>query len=264
MAKETNSAFEWSQRIQRLLSDLKLTQAGLAERVGVSPATISRWVQGKHEPTAEGYVTLGNLAGGPEGAYFWERAGVDISGLPDASLRKILTSMRVNVQDFRVVGGSKAGKFASEPGQGHGREAVAVPLLRVSAYGDRVPPQENVSLSEVAVEDVLLAPLEWCPNPEQMIGMHLVGDSMVPLIPPGSVLFVDTSVTERDDLSGKLAVVSHRDLGFKVARLQRMPGLDLLVSANHKYTPLDVSNASKWKAFGQVLWWISRDTPPVA
>jgi hypothetical protein len=33
----------------------------------------------------------------------------------------------------------------------------------------------------------------------------------------------------------------------------------LLVSANHRVAPLDVSNAAKWKVFGEVLWWISRD-----
>jgi hypothetical protein len=28
--------------------------------------------------------------------------------------------------------------------------------------------------------------------------------------------------------------------------------------------PLDISNASKWKIFGQVLWWVSRDANPAA
>jgi len=59
-------------------------------------------------------------------------------------------------------------------------------------------------------------------------------------------------------------VVSHRDLGFKVARLQRLGGMDLLVSANSRYLPLDVTNASKWKVFGEVLWWVSRDAGAVA
>ena len=67
---------EWSDRIRRLLRELKLTQAGLAERLGVSPATVSRWLAGKNEPTAETYVALGNLAGRPDGHYFWERAGI--------------------------------------------------------------------------------------------------------------------------------------------------------------------------------------------
>jgi len=89
--------------------------------------------------------------------------------------------------------------------------------------------------------------------------MHVAGDSMYPTIPPGSILFVDTASTEREKLNEKLVVTAHRDLGFKVARFQRLAGSDLLVCANPKYLPLDVSNASKWKIFGEVLWWVSKD-----
>lgn len=255
----TSSIPEWSERILRLVEELKLTQAGLAERLGVSPATVSRWIQGKIEPTAEGYVLLGNLARGAEGLYFWERAGIDVSNFPDASLRKAESSLPVRMQDFTLVGGKKGSQ------QIEGKASVvAIPLLNVTAYGDRVPPVENVSLSAARVEEVLLAPLHWCPNPEHMMSMHLEGDSMEPAISPGSLLFVDTAETDRDRLSGRMVVVTHRDLGFKVARLQRLPGADLLISANHKYLPLDVSNASKWKVYGQILWWVSRDEAPSA
>jgi transcriptional regulator with XRE-family HTH domain len=248
---------EWAERILRLISELKITQARLAERLGVSPATVSRWIQGKHEPTAEGYVALGNLSPRPDATYFWERAGMDVANLPDAGLNKAVSSLRVNLDEFNVV----AGRHVSKQLTG-AAGAVAVPLLRASAYGDRVPPRENVSLAEVEVEELLLAPLAWCTNAEHMIGMRLEGDSMAPAIPAGSILFVDTAVTDRDHLDKKIVVVSHRDLGFKVARLQRLEGTDLMISANHRYLPLDVSNASKWKVFGEVLWWVSRDAGP--
>lgn len=245
---------EWADRILRLIADLKITQARLAERLGVSPATVSRWIQGKHEPTAEGYVALGNLAPRRDAVYFWERAGMDIANLPDASLNKAASSLRLSLDEFNLVPGKRVSKQLTDAAS-----VVAIPLLRAAAYGDQVPPHENVSLAEVEVEELLLAPLGWCPNPENMIGMHLQGDSMAPAIPPGSILFVDTAVTDREQLDKKIVVVSHRDLGFKVARLQRLENSDLLISANHRYMPLDVSNASKWKMFGQVLWWVSRD-----
>ena len=250
---QQNTPPEWSDRIRRLLLDLKLTQASLAERLGVSPATVSRWIQGKIEPTAETYVALGNLAPRPDGVYFWERAGIDTSGLPDAAFGRALSSLRVILEDFTLISGRKASAQIA------GKDAVAIPLLNITAFGDGVPPRENVSLSEAQVEDVLLAPLSWCPHPEDMISMHLAGDSMVPVIPPGSIIFIDTAATDRDHLNQKIAVVAHRDLGFKVARFQRLSGSDLLVSANYKYPPLDISNASKWKVFGEVLWWVSRD-----
>jgi len=248
--------YEWSERILRLASELGLTQAGLAERLGVSPATVSRWIQGKYEPTAEGYVALGNLAQRAEGMYFWERAGIDTSAFPEASFRRAQSSLKISLHDFPLIAGRKASKLL--PGKSG---AVAIPLLNVAAYGDPIPPHENVSLSEVTVEEVLLAPLSWCPHPENMISMRVSGDSMVPTISPGSILFVDTASTDRESLNQKITVVSHRDLGFKVARLQHLANSHLLVSSNHKYVPIDISNASKWKIFGQVLWWVSRDTP---
>ena len=252
MAAERQSSPEWPERIRRLIDDLRLTQSGLADRLGVSPATVSRWVQGKHEPTAHTYVALGNLARPEESVYFWERAGMDPAGLSDTGLRRVLSSVRAKLDDFRVVSTTKQ----SQPLAGN---AVAIPLLNVAAYGDRVPPRQNVQLSDAQVEDVLLAPVDWCPHPESVVGMHLRGDSMLPLIAPDSLVFVDTACTDRDKLQQRLTVVSHRDLGYKVARFQRISGADLLVSANHKYAPVDVSNASKWKIFGEVLWWISRD-----
>jgi len=257
MVEQPSKSTEWSLRIRRLVEDLGLTQAGLAVRLGVSPATVSRWLAGRHEPTAETYVALGNLAGRGEGAYFWERAGLNTSDLPDASLSRAVSSLQVSLEDFNLI----AGKAVSTHIGGKGN-AVAIPLLKVTAFGDRVPPEENVSLSQVEVEEVLLAPLSWCPHPDKMIGMHVAGDSMHPTIADGSILFVDTAITERDGLNQKLVVVAHRDLGFKVARFQRLAGSDLLVSANPKYLPLDVSNASKWKIFGEVLWWVSKDAKP--
>lgn len=254
MPEQEVTTREWSDRLRHLLKEMKLTQAGLAERLGVSPATVSRWLAGKNEPTAETYVALGNLAGRPDGNYFWERAGIDTSELPDASLHRTLSSIRTTLEDFNIITSKKVSQQLSGKSN-----AVAIPLMDVTAFGDRVPPNENVRLSQAKVEDVLLAPLAWCPHPENMLSMHVAGDSMYPTIPSGSILFVDTAVTDRDQLNQKLVVVSHRDLGFKVARLQRLAGSDLLVSANQKYLPLDVSNASKWKVFGEVLWWVSKD-----
>jgi phage repressor protein C with HTH and peptisase S24 domain len=245
---------EWADRLRQLLRELKLTQAGLAERLGVSPATVSRWLAGKNEPTAETYVALGNLAGRPDGDYFWERAGIDTSELPDATMRQALSSMRVSLESFNLITSKKISQHLEGMGN-----VVAVPLMNVTAFGDRVPPSENVRLSQAKVEDVLLAPLSWCPHPESMLSMHIEGDSMYPTIPAGSIIFVDTAANDRATLHEKLVVVSHRDLGFKVARFQRLSGSDLLVSANPKYLPLDVSNATKWKLFGEVLWWVSKD-----
>ena len=251
MPKERAAAPEWSARILRLLDELRTTQAGLAERLGVSPATVSRWIQGKHEPTSEGYVLLGNLAHGSECVYFWERAGVEIGKLSQGAERPQVPAS-ISGADVQIVSEGTA-QHAAKP-----TLAVAIPLLGITAYGDPIPPPGQVRLSEAKVEEMLLAPPAWCPHPEQMIAMHLAGDSMMPLAGPDSILFVDRAEIDRDKLNHKIVVASHRDLGFKVARFQRIGGADLLIAPNHRYAPCDVTNAAKWKMFGEVLWWISR------
>jgi transcriptional regulator with XRE-family HTH domain len=257
MVGQKTTSPEWSNRIRRLLVDLKLTQAELADRLGISPPTVSRWIRGRHEPTAESYIALGNLSGRPDGKYFWEQAGMDTSDLTDANSVQAMSSLRVSLEDFRLVATKRVSQHLSGKGN-----VVAIPLLKIDAFGDRVPPKENINLLQTEIEEVLLAPLSWCPHPENMISMHLSGDSMYPLIPPDSIIFVDAGVVDRDRLNHRVIVISHRDLGFKVARLERLAGADLLVSANHRYVPLDISNVSKWKVFGEVLWWISRDIEP--
>jgi transcriptional regulator with XRE-family HTH domain len=258
MPPEPSPAPEWTVQIRRLLHQRKLSQAALAARLGVSPATITRWVKGTHEPTSASYIALGNLAGQPNGAYFWERAGIEPSLLAGASPRATLSSLRVNLADYQLIAGRKLSSATLASHQG----AVILPLLNLTAYGDRIPPGPHVTLAQAKVVDVLMAPLAWCPHPEAMLCMSLSGDSMQPVIPPDSIIAVDTAVTERGDLDKKLAVFSHRDLGFKVARLQRLPSSEILVSANYTCLPIEVSDHAKWKLVGAVLWWVSRDAVP--
>jgi phage repressor protein C with HTH and peptisase S24 domain/DNA-binding XRE family transcriptional regulator len=250
MSNQSSSVPEWSGEIRQLLDRLKITQAVLAEHLGVSPATVSRWLKGSLEPSGKTYVALGNLIGSPHGIYFWERAGMEPSSFPGANL--ILSSLQVKLKDFKLIAGRKLSQRVMTD-----QSAVVIPLLNLTAYGDRVPPRQNVKFSQAEVEEVLLAPLGWCPHPESVISMHVCGDSMVPLIPENAIVVVDIAVTDRSHLHQKIAVFSHRDLGFKLARFQRLASSDILVSANHKYATLDVSNASRWKAFGRVLWWMS-------
>jgi transcriptional regulator with XRE-family HTH domain len=246
---------EWSARIAQVLRKHQLTQAALAERLGVSSPTVSRWMNGTHEPTGEAYISLGNLAGPPEDIYFWERAGINTTGFPQTSSRVAGSSVRVKLTDFKFVFGPKL----SSKTLVNKANAVAIPLLNVTAYGDPVPPERHIHMSEATIEEVLVAPLSWCPHPGGMICMHVAGDSMLPLIPPNAVIAIDMQVTDRAALWRKVVLVSHRDLGFKVARLQRLPSADILVSANPKYLPIDMTDDSKWKIAGQVLWWVSKD-----
>jgi transcriptional regulator with XRE-family HTH domain len=244
---------EWCLRIRRLVEALNLTQAALAERLGVSPATVSRWMQGKIEPTAEGYVALGNLAPRSDGVYFLERAGLNVADLADPGERRAVMSLRTRLQDLKVIAGRRGASVRDSDS-----DAVAVPLLKLEAAATETP-RANVNFVDAEVENTVVVPLTWCPHPEQTVAIQLADDSMVPLIPRDAILFVDTAETDRELVRGSIVVMGHRDHGLRAARLQRFGGADLLMSTNNRYSPLDVSNAAKWKVCGRVLWWIARD-----
>ena len=67
---------EWAGRIRSLRERLQLSQTGLADKLGVSAMAVSRWERGVNEPPADGYITLGKLAGKQGCWYFWGRAGL--------------------------------------------------------------------------------------------------------------------------------------------------------------------------------------------
>lgn len=72
----TNSQ-AWAKSILELRLNLQLTQGQLADKIGVTAMTVSRWERGLVQPTASGYISLGNLAPAEEAWDFWRRAGLD-------------------------------------------------------------------------------------------------------------------------------------------------------------------------------------------
>lgn len=55
--------------------------------------TVSRWERGLVEPTASGYISLGNLAGQKDAWYFWRRAGLD-----ESQVRRSFNGPRASVR----------------------------------------------------------------------------------------------------------------------------------------------------------------------
>ena len=59
--------------------------------------TVSRWERGLVEPTASGYISLGNLAGHTDAWYFWRRAGLD-----EAQVRRTLNGAAKSIHRPRA------------------------------------------------------------------------------------------------------------------------------------------------------------------
>lgn len=78
---------ELSDKIKRLLSSTKLTQAQLASKLGVTQPAISDWKnpKAKSRPSAQTLMQMGNIAPYPDNVWFWKQAGLDESQMVSAA-----------------------------------------------------------------------------------------------------------------------------------------------------------------------------------
>jgi transcriptional regulator with XRE-family HTH domain len=248
---------QWAAKIEDLLGKLELSQAGLADRLSVSPMTVSRWVRGTHRPTAETFLKLAGLSGSPDNLYFWEQAGLTGANSPLQILNSsaINTSVAAKLTAFKLVAGRRISSTSLESLP----DGVAIPLLDryVHANSEGVLGDATTGLGNAKVEHILTAPLDWCKNPHQMVGLKLRGNSMSPLIEEGSVIIVDTSSKDPLHLDRKVVVASHRDHGLRVAWLNRVGSTEVLISENNQYPPADMAGKNPWAILGEVIWWIT-------
>lgn len=244
----------WALKLEDLLRELNLTQAGLAAQLDVSPMTVSRWVRGTHRPTAATYIRLAALAQPPGDTYFLEQAGLSGPNVLRAQMPATPQSAQIKLSSLRLITPRQItpGTAASIA------DAVAIPVVEKPALPAGAEPQDSIpALDTDRIADIFTFPAKWCENPGSMIGIAHSGDSMNPLIPDGSLLFIDTSRTRREQLNRRIVLATHRDQGFKVAWLQRIGSTDFLFSENTLYTPAELTGKSHWNILGEVLWWIS-------
>jgi SOS-response transcriptional repressor LexA len=242
---------EWSKRIEKLRVRLGMSQSKLGEELQYSAMAISRWERGIQEPLAEAYIKFGKLAAGQDRWFFWERAGLSKTDIQDEMPRLKRAFSNVEV----VLAGSGAKKAIAKKTQ-----LVAIPLLQVHAgshgeEGDRV-----LDLSQSLGEEVIAAPVAWCPNPHSTSCLRVKGKSMAPLVHDGDILAVDSSQTKHSDLNNKIVVASHKKKGLSVSRFRRIDGIELLASDNQDYQFIEISKDRQWQIMGKVLWLI-RQTP---
>jgi SOS-response transcriptional repressor LexA/DNA-binding XRE family transcriptional regulator len=243
---------EWSLKIEGVRRGRKLSQSDFGIQLGVSAMTVSRWERGAAEPPGGTYIRLGNIAGDPLCWFFWKRAGLRLSDvtrvLPGARRRFAATRLPLVNMVHAGTGRKNSLKNAN---------LVAIPLLPVQA-GTPGSQGDNVDLAEVTPENVMAAPIGWCPNPASTMCLRVKGNSMSPLILDGYIIAVDTSDVEKDSLVGQIVVASHKEKGLLVSRLIRFDHMDVLVSDQREYGSVPVTAGSEWRIVGKVLWWTGR------
>jgi SOS-response transcriptional repressor LexA/DNA-binding XRE family transcriptional regulator len=256
MQHETNLP-EWALAILDLRKRLDMSQTQLGTRLHYSAMAVSRWETGKQEPTSQCYIQLGNLAGQPDAWFFWGRAGLKSADLEHMFPGPRATARLSTSNDFDIVragGGTKRKRPKDSPKV----QLVAIPLLDVHAGALGEPGSSETNFQDAATEEMIAAPALWCTNPAETNCLRVKGSSMSPLINDGDIVAVDGSLTNPDELSGKIVVAWHRKSGLALARFIATEGVHLLESENRSYMPVRIERDREWRIVGKVLWWIRK------
>jgi len=211
---------------------------------------ISRWERGDQEPSAGGYVDLGNLAGAPLCWYFWGRAGLRTEDLMRAMPKVRERFSQTQVIELQTASAGSGDKKSSAP------QLVAIPLLKAVAASHGDKGDSSMLLHDGPVETLIAAPKNWCPNPFATTCLRMRGNSMMPLIHDGYILVADSSQTHPAKLGGKVVIVWHKDMGLTVSRMQHYGNTDVLEAENREYDPIVLNSSQNWKVLAKVLWWI--------
>ena len=72
----------------------------------------------------------------------------------------------------------------------------------------------TVDLKEAPQDELIAAPLAWCPNPESTSCLRVKGKSMTLIIYDGDILAVDSLQTKHADLNDKIVVAWNKKTDY--------------------------------------------------
>jgi hypothetical protein len=135
-------------------------------------------------------------------------------------------------------------------------EFVAIGLYPCSALSSRI-------IDPARVEGHVLAYRHWLPHPSQTIGTRLTDDSMHPILPAGSIVAIDRSITDPTRLHGQIVAACPDADGTPMIRWLDVHGRHIILRPNHNagrefpLIPVELDEQSP-VIIGQVVWSWSR------
>ncbi len=214
-----NSEFQTTDNELKSLVELAEVKAGsvrkLAEMMGVSTKTIYNWKNGVRFPERDNWLR-----------------------------------MKEFVEESSATGEIQ---FPALQASGCGHQEAdyyKVPYVEARPAGDK-----NGSLIlEAGVRSYLAFSSPWIHskgNPSHMKAFKVMGDSMGPAIPDGSVVLVDES--RKEFVNGKVYIVSH-DKGLKIKRVRWENEQYVLYSDDGITAPQPIAEDEYFKIEGRVIW----------
>jgi hypothetical protein len=111
------------------------------------------------------------------------------------------------------------------------------------------------------VEGYVIAYRHWLPNPSQTIGVRMVDDAMHPILPAGSVVAIDRSMTNPLQLHGRIVAACPDRI--PMIRWLEVSGRHVILRPNQQgreypLVPVDLENSDASFIIGQAVWSWSR------
>jgi SOS-response transcriptional repressor LexA len=121
------------------------------------------------------------------------------------------------------------------------------------------------TLHPARIEGHVLAYRQWLPNPTATIATRLIDDAMYPILPSGSIVAVDRSVTNPLRLHGQ--IVAARPDGKAMIRWLDVSGRHVILRPNQNtrefpLIPVELDDRENDLIIGQVVWSWSRFSQP--
>ncbi|WP_406699992.1 S24 family peptidase [Singulisphaera sp. Ch08] len=174
--------------------------------------------------------------------------GLDLADLaPIELIRRGLEKLEQEPSDVRVVAPENMpGDVLSD--------YVAVNLVPLKDLARR-------GVDSTRVDGYIMAFRQWIPHPTETVGVQVTDDSMFPVLPSGSLVAIDRSVTDPQQLQGKMVAACPDEVPM-ICWLD-LSGRHLIFRPNqpnreHPLIPVELSGLASGVILGQVIWSWSR------
>jgi hypothetical protein len=110
-------------------------------------------------------------------------------------------------------------------------------------------------------EEYVLAYRQWLPHPDETVGVRLADNAMHPILPAGSVVAIDRSITDPRQLQGRMVAACPE--GKPLIRWLDLSERHLILRPNqlsreHPLIPIELEGPERHLIIGQVVWSWSR------
>ena len=111
------------------------------------------------------------------------------------------------------------------------------------------------------VKGYIMAYRKWLPNPQETVGVELLDDAMNPILPAGSIVAIDRSLNDPEQLQGRIVAACPEK--EPVVRWLDLSGRHLILRPNqptrqHPLIPVEMDDQVNGLILGQVVWSWSR------